>query len=267
MPPTMAYIREAHRIAHQNQGLSMSSMIAETAVLGTESTVGYFCVIGENVSIGANCRIGHHVVIHDDTTIGDGCVIDDHAVVGKPPLRSRAMSIEPGSDLPPLELADRAVIGTGAIVLRGSKIGADSLIADLASDREQTQVGSGSIIGRGVAVENQVVVGDRVKIEAGCFICAFTNIADDCFIAPEVTLTNDNYMGRTEERKKRYAGTTVEKGGRIGANATVLPGKKVLQDGVAGAGAVVTRDVPAKRIVAGCPARDVKPVPDDQLID
>jgi len=244
----------------------VSSIIAQTATIGTESSFGHFCVIGENVSVGSNCRIGHHVILHDDTLIGDGCVIDDHAVVGKPPLHSRAMSIEPGRDLAPLSLANRVVVGTGAILFRGSSIGEDSLIADLASVREESRVGRETVIGRGVAVENKVTIGDRCKIEAGAFICAFTSIADDCFIAPEVTLTNDNFMGRTEERKKHYAGTTIERGGRIGANATVLPGKTVNPDGVAAAGSVVTRDIETERIVAGVPAIDSKAVPKEQLL-
>ena len=245
----------------------MSSIIAETAIIGQDTSLGHYCVVGENVSIGSGCRIGHHVVIHDDTVIGNECVVDDHAVVGKAPLRSRSMAIQPGSDLPALTVADRVVIGTSAIVFRGSSVGEDSLIADLASVREQSQVGAATIIGRGVAVENRVRIGNRVKIEAGAFICAFTEIADDCFIAPEVTLTNDNYMGRTEARKSHFSGTIVERGGRIGANATVLPGKTIGSEGVAGAGSVVTHDLKSAAIHIGNPARLLGPVPSEQMLD
>ena len=107
---------------------------------------------------------------------------------------------------------DRVVVGTSAILFRGTTIATNSLIADLASVRERVNIGENTIIGRGVAVENRVEIGSRSKIEAGCFICAWTTIADDCFVAPEVTLTNDNFMGRTEERKQHYAGATLERG-------------------------------------------------------
>jgi acetyltransferase-like isoleucine patch superfamily enzyme len=176
------------------------------------------------------------------------------------------MAIEPERDLPPLLLANRVVVGTGAILFRGASVGGDSLIADLASVREKTTIGERSIVGRGVAVENEVTIGDRCKIEAGAFICAFSRIANDCFIAPEVTLTNDNFLGRTEERKKHYAGTTLRNGGRIGANATILPGVTIDTEGVAGAGSVVTKDVDPSTMVVGVPSRPLKQVPPEQQI-
>ena len=245
----------------------MTSIIAESATVGTGTTLGHFCVIGEHVQIGNGCRIGHHVIIHDDTIVGDGSTVDDHAVVGKHPLRSRSVAIAPEDNLPPLMLSDRVVVGTGVILFRGSTVGEDSLIADLASVREKTSIGSGTIIGRCVAVENAVSIGDRCKVEAGAFICAYTTIEDDCFVAPEVTLTNDNFMGRTEDRKVQFVGATIRRGGRIGANATVLPGKTVEAEGVAAAGSVVTHDIPSGIVVAGVPAKTIAEVPREQLLD
>ena len=93
-----------------------------------------------------------------------------------------------------------------------------------------------------------------------------SKIGDDCFIAPEVTVTNDNFMGRTEERKKHFKGITVKDGGRVGANATLLPGKTIESDGVVAAGGLATRNVPSQTIVAGVPAKVFRPVPPEQLI-
>jgi UDP-2-acetamido-3-amino-2,3-dideoxy-glucuronate N-acetyltransferase len=244
----------------------MASMIAESAKVGADTSLGHFCVIGEHVQIGNGCRIGHHVIIHDDTIIGDGSTIDDHAVLGKPPLRSRSMAVDPKGNLPALKLSDHVVVGTGAIIFRGSTVGENSLVADLASLRENVSIGGNTIIGRGVAVENAVKIGDSCKIEAGAFICAHTTIEDNCFVAPEVTLTNDNFLGRTEERKLYYSGTTIRRGGRIGANATILPGKTVEAEGVAAAGSVVTKNIESGRIVAGVPAKDIKAVPENQQL-
>jgi UDP-2-acetamido-3-amino-2,3-dideoxy-glucuronate N-acetyltransferase len=241
--------------------------IHETAFVGSDSQVGHFCVILENVHIGVNCQIGHHVVIHPDTKIGDNVRIDDHAVLGKWPMRSAAISMPMSDILSPLEIHENTLIGTGAVLYRGAQIGKGCLIADYASVREESRVGDKTIIGRGTVIENRVVVGSRCKIETGTFIAGLSEIGDGCFIAPQVTATNDNFMGRTEERKKYFKGVTIRDGGRVGANSTLLPGITIEADGVAAAGALITRDIPEKRIVAGVPARSFRDVPQDQLLE
>jgi acetyltransferase-like isoleucine patch superfamily enzyme len=85
-------------------------------------------------------------------------------------------------------------------------------------------------------------------------------VEDYCFIAPCVAFTNANYLGRTEERKKHFGGPTLKKGARIGANATLLPGVTVGEDALVAAGSVVTKDVPARTIVVGSPAKVLRPV-------
>ncbi|MGC9322938.1 MAG: acyltransferase, partial [Kosmotogaceae bacterium] len=119
----------------------------------------------------------------------------------------------------------------------------------------------------GATVENGTSVGKRVKIETGAYITAFSTIEDYCFIAPEVTFTNDNYLGRTEERKKHFKGPTVKKGARIGANATLLPGVIVGEDALVAAGSVVTKDLAPRKIYAGIPAKYIRDVPKEQLIE
>jgi acetyltransferase-like isoleucine patch superfamily enzyme len=79
--------------------------------------------------------------------------------------------------------------------------------------------------------------------------------------------SNDNFIGRTEERFKHFKGVTVERGGRIAAGAVILPGKTVGADAVVAAGSVLTDDAPAKKIVLGSPARLKKDVPEEQLLD
>jgi acetyltransferase-like isoleucine patch superfamily enzyme len=82
-----------------------------------------------------------------------------------------------------------------------------------------------------------------------------------------VITTNDNYLGRTEERFKHFKGVVMRRGARIGGGAVILPGIEIGADAVVAAGAVVTKNVPAKMIYIGMPAKELREVPKDQLLD
>jgi acetyltransferase-like isoleucine patch superfamily enzyme len=78
--------------------------------------------------------------------------------------------------------------------------------------------------------------------------------------------TNDNFMGRTEERHSLRKGPTIRRGARVGGGAVLLPGIEIGEEAFVGAGAVVTKDVPARVIVVGNPARVLREVPEDELL-
>jgi hypothetical protein len=141
------------------------------------------------------------------------------------------------------------------------------LVADLATIRENVSIGDFTIVGRGVAVENFCRIGRYCKLETNVYITAYSELGDRVFVAPCVATSNDNYIGRTEERFKHFKGVTADKGARIGVNATILPGKTIGADALVAAGALVTRDAPARVIVAGIPAKQFGPVPKEQLLE
>jgi len=249
------------------KGEDMSHIIHESAKIGEGTQIGHYTVIDEQVEIGSNCQIGHHVVIHPGVKIGNNVRIDDHTVIGKLQMRAANSATTKEAAFPPSEIGDNCIIGTSVVLYIGCKIANNILVADFASIREDVEIGEYTIVGRGVTIEQRVKIGKRCKLETEVYVTAISEIGDYCFIAPEVTFSNDNYMGRSEERFKHFKGATLKNGARIGANATLLPGITIEEDGQVAAGSVVTRDVPSKKIVVGVPAKVFRDVPEAQLLE
>ena len=207
------------------------------------------------------------MVLHEGSVIGDEVRLDDFVVVGKWPLRAANSILKPSQQLSPARLGDGVMVGTGAAIYRGAALGRFVLVADQATVRERVSVGEYTIVGRGVVVENDTSVGRYCKLETECYITAYSRLEDRVFIAPQVTTSNDRYIGRTEERFKHFLGVTVKKGGRIGAGAVILPGLTVGEDGLLAAGSVLPRALPPRMIYLGSPARPLRPVPVEQSLE
>jgi serine O-acetyltransferase len=159
------------------------------------------------------------------------------------------------------------LIGAQAVLYAGCRLGKRVLVADLATIREDVTIGDFTIIGRGVAVENKCTIGRYCKLETNVYLTAYSVVEDRVFIAPGVLTSNDNYVGRTEERFKHFKGVTVRRGGRLGVGSVILPGIDVAIDTLVAAGAVLTRNTEPYLIYAGLPARKFSPVPDEQKLD
>ena len=245
----------------------MSSVIHPSAAIGEGTTIGEFCVIGPEVKVGKGCRIGNHVVIHDGTVVGDTVRIDDHASLGKRPMKAANSATTKEQELPPLTVGELCIVGTGVVLYRGAAVDPKVLMADLCTIRENVTIGRGTIVGRGVTVENFCSVGRYCKLESECYITAYSTLEDRVFVAPGVVTSNDNYVGRTAERFKHFKGVTVKRGGRIGAGTVTLPGVVIGEDALVAAGSVVTRDVAPRKIVMGAPAKVVRDVPVEQLLE
>jgi UDP-2-acetamido-3-amino-2,3-dideoxy-glucuronate N-acetyltransferase len=218
-------------------------------------------LLGEGVTLPDDVEIGGNVVIHAGTTIGAGVQIQDAAVLGKP-LALGAHSHASRDPLPPLVVEEGARICAGAVVLAGSRIGARAMVGDRAHVRERAAIGEETTIGTGSAVDNDVTVGARVRVQTGCYLTAFSTIEDDVFVAPGVLTTNDNDAGRGDE----LAGVVLRRACRVGGGAILLPGIEIGEEAFVAAGAVVTRSVPARTLVMGIPAKPVREVSEDELL-
>jgi len=205
-------------------------------------------------------------IVYPGTVLGKGVRVLENAVVGKQPSLG-ASSTAKREPLPPATIGDGTVVSTGAIVFAGSSIGAGCIVGDQACIRERVQIADDVVVGRGALVENDTTIGSGTRIQAEAYVTAYSTVEEDVFIAPCVVTTNDNFMGRTEKRKALMKGPTIRRGARIGGGAILCPGVEIGEEAFVAAGAVVTKDVPPKTVVVGTPARVIRDVPDDELLE
>jgi len=204
-------------------------------------------------------------VVYPGTVLGEGVKVLEHAVVGKQPTLS-PRSTAKREPLPPARLGDGTVVSTGAVVFAGTTIGARVILGDQSCVRERVRIGDDVVVGRGCLIENDTTIGALTKIQADAYITAYSTLEEEVFIAPCVVTTNDNFMGRTERLHELIAGPTIRRRARVGGGAILCPGVEVGEEAFVGAGAVVTRDVPPRKLVVGNPARVLRDVDPEELL-
>ena len=204
--------------------------------------------------------------VYPGTVLGDAVRVLENAVVGKQPSLSprSTASREP---LAPTEIGEGTIVSTGAIVFAGSRIGARVILGDQSCIRERVTIGNHVVVGRGSLVENDTTIGGMTRIQANAYITAYSTLEEHVFIAPCVVTTNDNFMGRTERRSELMRGPTIRRGARVGGGAILCPGVEIGEEAFVGAGAVVTKDVPPRVVVVGNPARVMRDVSEDELLE
>jgi acetyltransferase-like isoleucine patch superfamily enzyme len=221
-------------------------------------------VVHADVTIGAGSTVSAGAVVHPGTQIGERCLIENGAVLGKRP-RLRPGSSAAGS-VGELVIEDEATICCAAVVYAGAWVGAAAIIGDQSQVRERAVVGARTVVGRGSTVDFGARVGERVSIQTLVYVTAGSIVEDDVFLGPGVVTTNDDTMGR-HPRGEPLSGPVLKRACRVGAAAVLTPGVVVGEEAFIAAGAVVTRDVAARDVVMGVPARAVGRVSDGELLE
>ncbi len=222
--------------------------------------------VDPGAAIGAGVALGHHVVIHGGSRVDAGCVIQDFAVIGKRPELGSLSTANPLAARRPTVIGAGARVLCGAIVFAGAVLEPGAIAGDQSQIRESSLIGTDSVIGRGSAVDNDVRIGARVRIQTNCYLTAHSVVEDDVFVGPGVVTTNDDTMARHPIGEPRL-GVTLRRRCRIGGGAVICPGVEVGEEAFVAAGAVVTADVAPRSVVMGVPARPVRSVPDEDLLD
>ena len=148
-------------------------------------------------------------------------------------------------------------IHPSAIVDEGAQIGAGSRVWHFAHVCAGAQIGAGVSLGQNVFVGNKVVIGDRCKVQNNVSVYDNVTLEEGVFCGPSMVFTNVYNPRSLIERKNEYRNTLVQKGATLGANCTIVCGVTIGAYAFVGAGAVVTKDVPAYALIVGVPAKQI----------
>ncbi len=144
-----------------------------------------------------------------------------------------------------------------AVIDEGCEIGAGTKIWHFSHIMPNCKIGNNCNIGQNVVVSPEVILGNNVKVQNNVSIYTGVICEDDVFLGPSMVFTNVINPRSAVNRRNQYARTTVKKGATIGANATIVCGHDIGEYAFIGAGAVVTKNVPAYALVVGNPARHI----------
>jgi acetyltransferase-like isoleucine patch superfamily enzyme len=169
--------------------------------------------------------------------------------------------------------ARTVVLGSGCLIRSGSVIYSGVEFGDYCQTghhvvvRENTKMGKRSVLGTGVKVEMSTTIGDHVLIETQSHLTAFMTVEDYVFMGPGCVTTNDlRMLHRRAGAGAQLKGATIQWGARIGGGTVILPAVSIGKESVIAAGSVVARDIPAKTLAAGNPARLLGPVTEDEPV-
>jgi acetyltransferase-like isoleucine patch superfamily enzyme len=190
--------------------------------------------------------------VHDNVELGANSIVEDYCIVGAPPRGVREGEL-------PTTIGGGAVIRSHTVIYAGNTIGKNFQTGNKVNIRESNTIGDNVSVGTLSVIEHHVTIGSNVRIHTQAFIPEFSVLEEGCWIGPNVVLTNAKYP-QSLGVKDKLAGPVIQRGAKVGANATILPGVVIGENALIGAGAVVVRDVPPNTVVVGNPARILREI-------
>ena len=142
---------------------------------------------------------------------------------------------------------------SSAIIDDGAEIGSDTKVWHFSHVMTNAKIGKGCVLGQNVFIGESVQIGNRVKIQNNVSVFSGVHIEDDVFLGPSVVFANVD-SPRSFIEQKNYTKTLIQQGATVGANSTIICGNRIGQYAFIGAGAVITKEVPAFAKFFGVPA-------------
>ena len=152
-------------------------------------------------------------------------------------------------------MTQETFVHPSAVVEPGAELGAGVQIWHFCHVLPGARIGAGSMLGQGCYVGGRVRIGAGVRVQNGVSLYDGVELEDEVFVGPNAVFTNVKHPRAFVSRKAEYQPIHVHRGATVGANATLLPGVSIGRYAFVAAGAVVTREVAAFRLVTGVPAR------------
>jgi acetyltransferase-like isoleucine patch superfamily enzyme len=178
--------------------------------------------------------------------LGAGSQIDPTAILGYPTGRKITSQV--------LRIGEGAVVRSNSVIYAGSRIGSSLQTGHNVVIREENEIGDHFQIWNNSVVDYGCKIGNNVKLHCNIYVAQFTEIADDVFMAPGVTIANDPHPG-CPDSGRCMRGPRIERGVQIGVNVTILPFVTIGERALIGSGTVVTKDVPPETVFFGNPGR------------
>ena len=189
--------------------------------------------------------IASTAIIHPNVILGENVTIEDYCVIGLP--------FKNMEDVKTI-IGDNAIIRAGTYIYAGNHIGHNFQTGNKANIRELNTIGDDVSIGTLSVLEHHIKIANGVRIHSQVFVPEYTLLDDNCWLGPNVVITNARYPKHPSVKESLQSGHIMANA-KIGANVTLLPGVVIGKDSLVGAGSLVTKDVSDKVIVAGNPAK------------